>query len=83
MKKIILIIMGVLLLTGCDFIENENEKKYIQDSSCYYTVIDKISCVEYIKYSCGYQGGLSVRYNANGTIKTNEECLNENNRNIK
>lgn len=80
MKKIILIIMGVLMLTGCDFIESKDQKKYIQNSKCYYTVIDKISCVEYIQYQCGYQGGLSVKYNQDGTIKFNKECLNENNR---
>lgn len=76
MKKIILLAIAVIMLSGCGKSIDENKKiRYIQDEgSVYYTMIDKETCIEYIKYSCGYQGGLSVRYNADGTIKISKEC---------
>lgn len=79
MKKIILLTMAVFMLTGCGKNIDENkETRYIQDEgSMYYTMIDKENCVEYIKYSTGYQAGITARYNADGTVKLNEECLND------
>lgn len=81
MKKIILLALTVFMLSGCGKNIDENKgTRYIQDEGAmYYTIIDKETCIEYIRFSCGNQAGLSARYNADGTIKLNEECLNETN----
>ena len=69
MKKIILIIMGTMVLTGCSY-DNEPSIKEFNHGAIVY--IDKATCVEYLRNI--YDGGLSVRYNQDGTIKINEEC---------
>lgn len=70
MKKIIIFLVGILLLCGC--------QSNTQDSNDDYTIsiyTDSETCVEYLKYAVGYKGGLSVRYNQDGTLKLNEQCL--------
>lgn len=73
MKKIIIFLVGILLLCGC--------QSNTQDSNDDYTIsiyTDSETCVEYLKYAVGYKGGLSVRYNQDGTLKLNEQCVKEN-----
>ena len=70
MKKIIIFLVGILLLYGC--------QSNTQDSNDDYTIsiyTDSETCVEYLKYTATYKGGLSVRYNQDGTLKLNEQCL--------
>lgn len=75
MKKIILLAITVLMLTGCSMdVESRESIKYIQDYSYTNIHVDKETCIEYFMY---YDIGLSVRYNTDGTIKLNKECLNE------
>lgn len=79
MKKILLLIIPVILLTGCGAeaidIEKNNNKYYMQDSINFDFYIDRETCVEYIRFTGGYKGGLTIRLNADGTPMLNEECL--------
>lgn len=76
MKKILLLIILTLLLTGCGAEPisktDSNNTYYIQDSSTYDFYINKETCVEYIYRSYGY---FIPRLNADGTLKLNETCL--------
>ena len=71
-KKISILTVIVLILCGCEKNTNWNTDDY---SIGVYT--DGKTCVEYLKYASGYKGGLSVRYNSDGTIKLNKECLED------
>lgn len=80
MKKILLLIISILLLTGCGIEpiseDNNNETSYyIQDSIKFDFYVDKNTCVEYIIFSGGYKGGITPRLNTDGTLKLNETCL--------
>lgn len=81
MKKLILLAIPVLLLTGCraEPIEKDtnNYTYYIQDSEYFDFYIDKETCIEYIKYVSAYKGGITPRLNADGTPMLNEKCLKE------
>lgn len=67
--KIVIPVIVILLLCGC----NSNTRNSADDFYIgFYT--DSKTCVEYIK---DYGHGITVRYNTNGTIKLNMECLNE------
>lgn len=76
MKKILLLIILTLLLTGCGAEPisktDSNNTYYIQDSAMYDFYIDKETCVEYIYSSYGY---FIPRLNADSTLKLNETCL--------
>lgn len=72
MKKIILLLIPILLLCGC-----ESNTKSSRDDYTISIYTDSVTCVEYLKYCSGYKGGLSVRYNQDGTIKLNKQCLEE------
>lgn len=76
-KKIILLIVSILVITGCDSRIDNQEKKYIQDNVGYSVVIDKETCVEYIEFVGYYKKALSVRLNADGKPIVNEKCLND------
>ena len=80
MKKILLLIISILLLTGCGIEpiseDNNNETSYyIQDSIKFDFYVDKNTCVEYIIFSGGHKGGITPRLNTDGTLKLNETCL--------
>ncbi len=80
MKKILLLIISILLLTGCGIEpiseDNNNETSYyIQDSIKFDFYVDKNTCIEYIIFSGGYKGGITPRLNTDGTLKLNETCL--------
>lgn len=62
MKKIILLIIPILLLCGCD--ENGVDEKY----SDLQTYCDKKYGVEYIRDSGIYRGGITVRLDENGNV---------------
>lgn len=68
--KIITMIIAVLMLCGCK--ANINNDKI----NSLFVDYDRDTCVEYIEYNGIEKGGLSVRYNADGSIKLNQECLN-------
>lgn len=70
MKKVLLLIIPLMLLTGCGSNLDETDD-YIQDKTSYYIETDKETCVEYI---VGFYQ-LSVRLNTDGTPMLNEECL--------
>lgn len=80
MKKILLVIVPIMLLTGCGAEpiskDNNNETSYyIQDSIKFSFYVDKNTCIEYIIYRNNYQGGITPRLNTDGTLKLNETCL--------
>ena len=80
MKKILLLVVPVLFLTGCgsepiNKTETKNSTYYIQDSDFFDIFVDKESCVEYLRYAGGYRGGITPRLNADGTVKLNKICL--------
>ena len=74
-KKIVILTLLILLLCGCD---NYNKDSYNVDSynSREFNVfIDETTCVEYFVDNYVKKGGITVRYNADGTIKVNKDCL--------
>ncbi len=74
-KKLLLMLLIVLFLCGCDInVEKGSSVEYSTGGELYYDY-DKTTCVEYIEFVAGYKGGLSVRYNADGTIRLNQDCL--------
>lgn len=80
MKKMLLLIIPTLFLTGCGAepiskTETKNLTYYIQDSMNFDFYIDKETCIEYIIFSGGYKGGITPRLNTDGTLKLNEICL--------
>ena len=82
MKKFLLLVIIIILLTGCGA-ESINEKHetndtyYIQDSLNFDFYVDKETCVEYIIFNGGYRGGITPRLNADGTLKLNKICLKD------
>ena len=76
MKKIIILIIGILLLSGCD-----GENKYSDRASNPYsfrTYVDEETCIEYFISDDTYNSGNVVpKYNRDGTLKLNKQCLKE------
>ena len=77
MKKIILLMILVLLLCGCSRMDYNEKRINNNEWNELYVTYDNDTCVEYIEYVGLYKGGLSVRYNQDGTLKINEECLKD------
>lgn len=74
-KKIVILTLLILLLCGCD---NYNKDSYEVDrynSREFDVFIDETTCVEYFIDNYVKKGGITVRYNADGTIKVNKDCL--------
>jgi len=69
-NKIIVLVIMILMMCGC-----ENNTVSSDDDFEIDIYTDSQTCVEYLKYTAGYKGGLSVRYNTDGTIKLNKECM--------
>lgn len=82
MKKILLVIVPIMLLTGCGAepitrAEARNLTYYIQDSINFDFYVDKETCVEYILFSDVKKGNITPRLNDDGTLKLNEICLKD------
>ena len=82
MKKISLLIITIILLTGCgaepiNKKHETNDAYYIQDKHDFDFSVDKETCVEYIIFNGGYKGGITPRLNADGTLKLNKICLKD------
>lgn len=82
MKKFLLLVIIIILLTGCgaESINKKHETNdtyYIQDSLNFDFYVDKETCVEYIIFNGGYRGGITSRLNADGTLKLNKICLKD------
>lgn len=80
MKKILLLTILTLFLTGCGaepISEDSNNETnyYMQDSTKFNFYVDKKTCIEYIIYQGSYRGGITPRLNTDGTFKLNEICL--------
>ena len=77
-KKIIcfILVAVMVVLTACGNVDAETETIYIQDCSYYEDdmgfeiVIDKATGVNYIIFEGYKQGGITPRYNADGTLYT-------------
>lgn len=77
MKKIILLMILVLLLCGC---EETPTSKYSDkaDFQSFYLYVDAETCVEYYVSNGTYNIGIvNPRYNQDGTLKLNKECLKD------
>ena len=77
MKKVIILIICILLLCGC---EKRPTSKYSDKVvfQGFYLYVDEDTCVEYY-VSNGYNniGIVNPRYNVDGTLKLNKQCLEE------
>lgn len=69
-NKIIVLVIMILTMCGCKSNSVSSGDDFAIDI---YT--DSKTCVEYLKYNAGYKGGLTVRYNTDGTIKLNKDCM--------
>lgn len=77
MKKLLILPLLLLLVTGCNIsTNNETDRNEVNKSDIYF-YIDENTCVEYIVYDSWYSGGITPRLNRDGTIMLNEECLNK------
>lgn len=80
MKKTIFLVLAALLLVcasaGC-IAEEVAPDKYIQNyeygSYYVYVYVDEYTGVEYLIFSASKKGGITPRYNADGTLRINEE----------
>ena len=71
MKKLIVILMVLCsLLVGCDTDFKEVEGNKTDDIQVY---VDPETGVNYLIYDGGYDGGITVRYNADGSIMVTEK----------
>lgn len=78
MKKILLIIIIIFCLCGC---EKHQENEYSQGTyfmgDRFTIFVDEETCVEYFISNGSYNiGNVMPRYNQNGTLKINKKCLN-------
>lgn len=67
MKKILLLLTFLLLVTGCSVNDLETSE-----------YIDKNTCVVYLKE---YRGGISPMYNTDGSLKVDSNCIEKMNGN--
>ena len=69
-KKVLIVLTLLFCLTGCESNSKDSEDDY---TILFYT--DSETCVEYIKYASIDKGGITPRFNADGSLKLNKECL--------
>lgn len=77
LKKNLLLIIPIILLTGCTTSLTRNEGKdtyYIQDNVYFKFYVDKATCVEYILFISSDKGNIISRLNTDGTVKLNTKC---------
>lgn len=77
MKKLLILPLLLLLVTGCNVSTNNETDRNEVDKNDIYFYTDENSCVEYIIYDGYKAGGITPRLNRDGTIMLNEECLNK------
>lgn len=65
MKKIVLVSVLILLLTGC---ANYTNGKIDKNNSCLKTFCDEEYGVEYIRDYCIQQGGITIRLDEEGNV---------------
>lgn len=71
MKKLVVILMvWCSLLVGCDADFKKIEGNKTDDIQVY---VDPETGVNYLIYDGGYDGGITVRYNADGSIMVTEK----------
>lgn len=73
MKKLLIIPLILIVLTGCSERTNEYEETMLDS---YYIYVDKDTCVEYFVSNSMYNSGnFTPRYNADLTLKVNKKCI--------
>jgi len=79
------IVLSALLLTGCSNPHSSYNKQgptnmtvYSSDNEYFYYAIDENTEVVYLMFSAPYRGGLTVAYNADGTIMKKSDLHLEN-----
>ena len=82
---LIKIVLSALLLTGCSNPHTSCNKKgptnmtvYSSDNEYFYYAIDENTEVVYLMFSAPYRGGITVAYNADGTIMKKSDLHLEN-----
>lgn len=82
---LIKIVLSVLLLTGCGNPHTVHNKKgpaimtvYSSDNDTFFYAIDENTGVVYLMFSAPYKGGITVAYNADGTIMKKSDLHLEN-----
>jgi hypothetical protein len=69
--KALIIALLAITLVGC---ESVSDQTTVEEYDTVGTTVDCYTDPEtgvcYLIYSCGYQGGITVRYNADGSIMT-------------
>lgn len=82
MKKILFPLVALILFCGCEVKEDKEKNGIERVNSYFYIYVDKSTCLEYFVSDGSYnRGNVSPRYNANGKIRTNKECLEEKQKN--
>ena len=79
MKKIIISLILILLLCGCGtYQENEYSESTGYIGTRFTVFVDAETCVEYfVSNGASNIGNVIPRYNQDGTLKTNNKCLND------
>lgn len=81
MKRFVICIIAMLCLVFCGCAESQKEegiKEYSSLGEIGVTVyIDPETGVNYLIYEGGYDGGITVRYNSDGTIMVTESAESE------
>lgn len=84
-STLIKIVLSALLLTGCSNPHTSYNEKgpvtmtvYSSDNEYFYYAIDESTEVVYIMFSAPYKGGITVAYNADGTIMKKSDLHLEN-----
>lgn len=66
----VLVLATLVLFTGCEIQDIDTDTDTVETIPADYVMNykDPETGVHYLIYSSGYQGGITVRYNADGTI---------------